>query len=382
MYKFKPFLCALLITTTAISSTMVNRVKAYNLKDKLSTNPYVQAYLNEKNNKSTQTNKNQSNDYLVDPQVEENIIIATLEEYYNQDIEVANVLKKHVKKSDLEKNVLAPEKNGKICTMKNIKEIFSNVTDVEEKKILLGYLKRYARSTKDDTSMEFLDKHQQTFPSINVDRNDAEKQGGVVEGNPNVTSNLTMSISSYTGSYYGGSAAQWAYNNYSSYSTSYPAFNNNYGSDCTNFVSQAMHTGGSMPMQGNWYCYMKNPVYLRPSSIYELNYSWSLSDPSPWISVKTFEDFWSDRVNYKFYAVDTYRTQHSTIYSGPIYRGDVVIFWQGVAGFASIPTHAMIISAYDSVNRDFLLAGHSRERQAYPLLSAISSYAEIEFIEF
>ncbi|GKX31552.1 hypothetical protein SH1V18_40320 [Vallitalea longa] len=45
-----------------------------------------------------------------------------------------------------------------------------------------------------------------------------------------------------------------------------------------------------------------------------------------------------------------------------------------------MPKHAMIISGYDDENEDFLLAGHSNNRQAYELLNAIDNYIVVEFI--
>jgi hypothetical protein len=42
----------------------------------------------------------------------------------------------------------------------------------------------------------------------------------------------------------------------------------------------------------------------------------------------------------------------------------------------------MIISAYDTSNKDFKLAGHSNERQALPLLDAISpAYGDYDYFE-
>ncbi len=47
-----------------------------------------------------------------------------------------------------------------------------------------------------------------------------------------------------------------------------------------------------------------------------------------------------------------------------------------------MPTHAMIISAYDTGKKDFKMAGHSVERQAKPLLEIMPAYTYVEFFEF
>jgi len=116
-------------------------------------------------------------------------------------------------------------------------------------------------------------------------------------------------------------------------------------------------------------------------SAYELNYSWDLADPSPWISVDAFNAYWRPKSTVHDYDHDNYVRNHKSIYNQPIYKGDVVVFHKGIAGFITWPTHIMIISGYDSANGDFLLAGHSNNRQAYPLLNAISDYSYIEFFE-
>lgn len=187
----------------------------------------------------------------------------------------------------------------------------------------------------------------------------------------------TFSIAS---TYYGGYAGDWAYNNYNKYNSNFPAFDK-WGSDCTNFVSQAMHLGGKKAMSGNWYVYKKNSTYLHPTSATQLNYSWRLSDPSPWISVDQFRNYWKPKSIVHTMSNTYYHQNHASVYNRNITKGDVVIFSKGVSGWVTSPTHVMIISRYDSTNRDFLLAGHSYNRQARPLLTAIDSYSSIEILE-
>lgn len=369
----------LLISMICLTLTTITKPMVINAEDGISKNPYVQAYLNEKNNKlSTSISEIKPEEYLVDPE-EEKIIIATLEEYYIDDIEVANILKKYSSDPNTELNALAAERDGKISTMRNIKKIYFKANNKYEQEKLRCYLERYARGTQDEISINFLSELIPQFDSISSPVDDIEKQVDVLQNNINPSNANSFS---YTGSYDRLRAADWAYDNAPFYSTNYPAFNNEWGNDCANFVSQAMHVGGKMPMQGNWYCHKKNSTYPRPASAAQLDYSWTLSDPSPWISAKEFYSFWTSRTSTSYYSVDRYRREHESIYTTPIYRGDVVIFHKGLADFVLIPTHIMIISKYDAANKDFLLAGHSNIRQDYPLLTAISGYAEIQFVKF
>lgn len=170
-------------------------------------------------------------------------------------------------------------------------------------------------------------------------------------------------------------AASWAYDHYDSFDSNFPNMRS-MGGDCTNFVSQALYNGG-MSMRGDWYCYKKNSTYLEPTSATQLDYSWTLSDPSPWISVSEFSSFWLDYYDdYYEYTKSDYESNHSTYYSEPIYKGDVIILCKRTLWWTT-PSHAMIITEYDTTNRDFKLAGHTTARQAYPLLDAIDNYAVV-----
>ncbi|EPR08100.1 amidase domain-containing protein [Ruminiclostridium papyrosolvens] len=289
-------------------------------------------------------------------------------------------MKKYINYSDLNEDTLSIKKEDKISIMRKVKQVYSQVKSNDDQKVLKGYLERYIINSGDDDLISFLNKLNPPAKSIRTDLNiqDKEKYGEVSTTGINATA-------AYTGTYTGGLAGDWAYNNYNKYSTSFPAFhnNNNYGSDCTNFVSQAMYSGGGMPFQENWYCFMKNPTYLNPTSATELNFSWTLSDPSPWISVKEFRDFWMYKAVGTYYCTKSdYVANHVTQYNKPIRKGDVIVLHKGISDFITVPTHCMIISRYDTVNKDFLLAGHSNERQAHPLLTAIDAYACVEFITF
>lgn len=352
--------------TNYFVSTSISSMEA-SFTDKLVQNPYVQQYLKEKDKSRT------TSEALVDPELEEKIIISTLTEYYNEDVKVANIIKKHQKNTNLTDKAISLNKEDKINVMHAIKEIYPYVKDQGEQNVLIAYFKRYARNSNDNASLSYLNEFVPQLQSINRVN---EKEDLLKQGKESVSTLMATSSYDWDG------AGNWAYNNYNKYNTNYPAFNNPNSSysDCTNFVSQAMHVGGGMPMQGNWYCYKKNSTYPSPINATQLDYSWSLSDPSPWISVSQFEQFWRPKATARFYTHDYYIANHKTIFSNPIYRGDIVILHKGIANWVTIPTHAMIISKYDTTNKDFKLAGHSQVRQEHPLLLAIADYAEVEFI--
>lgn len=176
-----------------------------NAEGEISKNPYVQAYLNEKNNKfSTSISENKPEEYLVDPEVEEKIIIATLEEYYIEDMEVANILKKYFDDPNTELNVLAAERDDKISTMKNIKKIYFEIDNEYEQEKLRCYLERYARGTQDEVSIEFLSELIPQYNSISSPVEDIEKQVDVLGNDINLSN---VNLASYIGSYNRSGAA-------------------------------------------------------------------------------------------------------------------------------------------------------------------------------
>jgi hypothetical protein len=226
--------------------------------------------------------------------------------------------------------------------------------DTETQLKIYYFFKRYAVDSNDSVSMEYLAGLKYAYRS------------------------KIKSTRSFNDNFSPSQAATWAYNNYNLYSSDFPNCTD-LGGDCTNFVSQALYHSG-MEMHNNWYCHKKNNTYLRPGDTTELNYSWTLSDPSPWISVSTFTAYWDDHCD-DYYAVSKsdYINNHSTYYASPIYRGDVVILCKKTLWWTT-PSHAMIITQYDNTNQDFKLAGHTSDRQAYPLLTAIANYAQVRFL--
>lgn len=324
-------------------------VMAETEKSNVMTNPYIQSYKESTQNKPMV----QNTEFLVDPKVEEQIILNTLESYYEQDKRVLDILNIYYKDGITSEEVLSVNREDKIDVMNKIMLIFDSVKDIESKEQLLDFLDRYVLGP-DDTNEDI-----QSFISENSENGE-----------------VFTTLAAFNNS----GAANWAYNNWNSYSRNYPKFTGNFGTDCTNFVSQALHVGGGKPKSGNWSISRKNLNYWTINSASQLNNSWKLTDPSPWISVKEFRSYWGSRSNITTHSSASYTKNHKQIFSTNR-LGNVIVFRKGVANFATVPTHLMIVSRTDSTNKDFLLAGHTTNRQKHPLLTAIKSYAQIEFLQ-
>lgn len=338
-------------------------------------NPYVKAYLEEKKNVRSIEMEDEE---VVDPQVENKIIIDTLNDYYSEDLMLLDMLKEYSIDNSLEKEILSTDREDKKSAMHKIITLYDQMTDFDHKNMAIDFVERYFRYDDgvDEKAQEFLNE-------INKDdKVEIPEEENVDEEKLKASdSNDTTSVEMQTRAVSMNNAGTWAYNNYNKYSRNYPKFTGDFGTDCTNFVSQALHVGGGLPFQGNWKISKLNDKYWVINSSSQLNASWKVTNPSPWISVKEFSKYWlKNAVRTYSYSHDKYIKNHGTIYGNKIYKGSVVIFTKGVAGFAGVPTHAMIVSSYDGGKKDFLLAGHSVERQKYPLMSAIKKYSMIDIL--
>lgn len=281
---------------------------------------------------------------------EEEIILDALESYWQEDLKVGEILVNETNDLSIKPLVLSVEEEDKVKAIKIIESIYENV-NAEEKELLYDYVVRHYKGIEDSEVLRFLE-------DLDAEKNENE-----------------ISTFAAAASYKGGAAATWAYNNYNKYSKSYPKFTGKYGTNCTNFVSQAMHIGGGLPKQGKWTISRKNKKYHVINSAKQLNYSWKLSDPSPWISVKEFSKFWRKKSTVRGASKAQYVNNTKSYRKQQ--RGDIVIFHKGAAGVVTVPTHAMIITQKPA--NDYNLAGNSVERRAHPLKKAIKSYSYIEF---
>jgi len=164
-------------------------------------------------------------------------------------------------------------------------------------------------------------------------------------------------------------AIKYAYNyNYAEY----PDLSNfgNAPSDCANFVSQCLYTGGKSK-SGDWYIYKLNNNNPVPSTVAELDASWNLADPSPWISAKEFGGYWSiNAVNTKTYDVTDYLALSNRVITG--YGIGDVIQTLRKSIFNYYPEHTMILTSISG--SDFKYSAHSNDKADANLTTALGSY--------
>lgn len=161
----------------------------------------------------------------------------------------------------------------------------------------------------------------------------------------------------------------------SPFTSAYPDLSS-MGGDCTNFVSQCMVASG-IHYQNSWYVYKKNNKYLHPdypsqnsglSDYYQLNYSWNLDDPSPWISAKYFNSYWSKKVNcYTYSGSDLAKNKYV---NGSIGAGDVVQYGTSFLGTFQAK-HIMYITGRDNSVNEYTVCAHTNNRNDMELIKTI-----------
>lgn len=166
---------------------------------------------------------------------------------------------------------------------------------------------------------------------------------------------------------------------------SVPAYPNlrKMGGDCANFVSQCMLAGG-IHYQDNWYIQKDNNKNSSPLNVNQLDASWRLADPSPWISAKQFNLFWSQRCT-NAVVTGKYITENSGLFAHRlrIYKGDVIqiadkSFWGGVGA----AKHTMIITNYGVYKGqiNYQLSYHSADTSDKNLLEMAETHPNDYFI--
>lgn len=173
--------------------------------------------------------------------------------------------------------------------------------------------------------------------------------------------------------YYPSAAVNYAHTYYNTHNMpTYPGFED---ADCANFVSQALKAG-EMSTDGQWFIIRKNTTYTwftYPLNVTQLNYSWILADPSPWISAKEFNNYCSNRrFGYTYAATGAYVYSHqSEVFGLPYYTGDVVQILAKVSWWYDA-FHTMMITGYG--NSDYLLSYHTGPNYNNPLHTIASGY--------
>lgn len=237
---------------------------------------------------------------------------------------------------------LSMDKSDRIAAMNFITEIFDYVTD-SEREYLRDYIQSYAPYT-DETELH-------AFCEAESTRYREE---------------CTTTLESTKASYSRSNAVNYARTWYNGTNPAYPDLRG-MGGDCANFVSQCMLAGGKS-MNSDWYIYRKNSVYPAPTNSEQFDYSWRTSDPSPWISAKYFNNYWTNNSETYSYSVTYYKNNHETIYNKPIYIGDVVQIQKPVLWWYE-GYHTMLIVGYS--NHDFIYGAHSRNTINSTILGSI-----------
>lgn len=163
---------------------------------------------------------------------------------------------------------------------------------------------------------------------------------------------------------------EYAIDNFDKTVPAYPRFSISYGGDCTNFVSQCLLAEG-IHYRDRWMIYRKNGNYTDINNVNELNNSWLLSDPSPWISAKQFKEFWAPKVSGAYKATGKQILEDPSIaWNIPIGKGCVIQRAENVLGVLGTVKHSMFITDYtvDGGNNTYVLTYHSQDTKSMSLL--------------
>ncbi|MBE3550637.1 MAG: amidase domain-containing protein [Brockia lithotrophica] len=194
---------------------------------------------------------------------------------------------------------------------------------------------------------------------------------------------VAVTYSYTTNSYNRTKARQYIDRYWNSYNPDFP--NLTYiGGDCTNFASQVLHAG-NLPMdyRGGWYVYPKQipPRYPAPKSIGELNYSWSLADPSSWISAKQFNRYWSQHVYSKerYSGTELKNLQTFDDVWRKAWHGDVVQILRPVWWWYE-PYHTLEVYSFTFISsKDIILAAHTNNTKSLSFKEIINRYPNYKF---
>lgn len=289
---------------------------------------------------------------------------ASEEENYTQEIDVIKNNSREILKEEKNKDVAVGiivslisgehtfiqkaksiNKNDKIDTMYQIINILrQNTCNYKEGISLKEYLKKYAPYAGEEYLIKYIEN--------------------------NLIEDSITTYAAYNRDAAVSYAKNWAY----SYNYQYYPNLDAMGGDCTNFVSQCLYAGG-MSMSDPWYIYRKNGTYVYPGNWSQLTYSWSVADPSAWISAPRFNYYWQYKsYDQEFNASYVYENQ-SSIYSQPYTRGDVIQIMEKEAWWYT-PIHTMIIVECNGSNQDYYLAAHSNNcsRQSLHYLAKAFAY--------
>lgn len=178
--------------------------------------------------------------------------------------------------------------------------------------------------------------------------------------------------------------ALYAFDNYNNTVQAYPRLENSFGGDCTNFVSQCMLASG-IHFRDNWQILRKNGNYTNITTTSQLNNSWSLSDPSPWISAVEFQNYWVSHVSNGAYKATGQEIldNPNIAWNTPVTQGCVVqLAKKTLTGGVGEAHHSMYISGYinDGTYNTYGLTYHSTDTLFTSLLDVCRRYPNEYFL--
>lgn len=232
---------------------------------------------------------------------------------------------------------------------------------------------RFALERKSDSTHKVLTNASNYICAMTVQNASCNQGANVFQYTYNGTHNDEWLFEISNDAYYSSLGIKYARDNYNNHLNTYGDMSD-LGGDCANFVSQCLAFGGKK-YSGNWYIYKKNNNNLIPQNVNELDDSWELSDPSPWISAKYFGQYWSNLVSYNTFSPQQIINNHSstnTVYG----RGDVVqiLKWSFLQGYRGY--HTMIVTDVEDFNDKgtFKLTYHSSNTKDKSLSSICENY--------
>lgn len=164
----------------------------------------------------------------------------------------------------------------------------------------------------------------------------------------------------------------------------FPDFTASFGGDCTNFVSQCLLAGG-WHQTADWYIKRKNTTNHTINTVADLNDSWNLADPSPWISAKEFKNhFLSGTTQYckGQFILDN----PDVIFALPFSEGDVIQYADNILGILGDARHSMYIRGFTTgevagkVEATFELTYHTTDTEKIDLFSVAENHKSSYFI--
>ncbi|GHV08285.1 hypothetical protein FACS1894217_10480 [Clostridia bacterium] len=152
------------------------------------------------------------------------------------------------------------------------------------------------------------------------------------------------------------------------------------GGDCTDFASQCLLASG-IHFFDDWKVDRKNNTYPKPTNTTQLNNSWTLTSPSPWISANTFRHFWINRTTFETYTGSYILAHKSEIYNRPFYVGDIIQIMYDSNGVPGNAWHTMYITSYGTYNGNmsFQLTYHTVDTLNKNLLQICAAYPSDHF---